>query len=125
MKTLLPVLAAVVLGYAAPAAALDSADFKAKTTRNLVNLCSATWGDEDYQAAMGFCLGFIDAAQDYHRAISSGELVKPISCPGHSVSRQDVVDVFLEWAKSNDPLLDRESPIHGLMRASSAKWPCN
>ena len=118
------ILAALALGYGAPALAVDSADFKAKTTRNLVNLCSATWGDEQYEAAMGFCLGFIDAAQDYHRAITSGDLVKPISCPTGPVTRQELVDIFLAWAKANPGLLDGESPIHGVMRAASDKWPC-
>jgi hypothetical protein len=117
-------LIAMVVGYAGPAVALDSADFQAKTTRNLVNLCSATWGDEDYQAAMGFCLGYLDATQDYHRTISSGDLVKPISCPKGPVTRQQLLEVFLAWAKSNPGLLDGEAPIHGVMRAASAEWPC-
>ena len=78
MKKLLPILTSIALVYGVPALAVDSADFKAKTTRNLVNLCSVTWGDEQYEAAMGFCLGFLDAAQDYHRTITSGDLVKPI-----------------------------------------------
>ena len=124
MKRKILALIAVAAGYASPAVALDSADFEAKTTRNLVNLCSATWGDEDYQAAMGFCLGYLDAAHDYHRTISSGDLVKPISCPKGPVTRQQLLDVFLAWAKANPGLLDNESPIHGVMRASSAKWPC-
>ena len=124
MKGTILALIAVAAGYASPAVALDSADFEAKTTRNLVSLCSATWGDEDYQAAMGFCLGYLDAAQDYHRTISSGDLVKPISCPTGPVTRQQLLDVFLAWAKANPGLLDNEAPIHGVMRASSAKWPC-
>ena len=69
-------------------------------------------------------LGFIDAAHDYHQSITSGDLLKPISCPSHQVTRQEVRDVFLMWASSNGALLDTESPIHGLMRAASAKWPC-
>jgi len=124
MKKRLLILGALALGYGAPVLAVDSADFKAKTTRNLVNLCSATLGDEHYEAAMGFCLGFVDAAQDYHRAITSGDLIKPISCPTGPVTRQELVDIFLVWAKANPALLDGESPIHGVMRAASDKWPC-
>jgi len=103
---------------------VESADFKAKTTHNLVNLCSATWGDDQYAAAMGFCLGFVDAAMDYHRVITSGDLVKPVACPEHTVTRQEVVDAFLAWAKANPTMLDNESPIQGVMRAAGAKWPC-
>ncbi len=124
MKKSLLVLMAVIVGYSGPVLAVDSADFKAKTTRNLVNLCSVTLGDDQYEAAMGFCLGFLDAAQDYHRAITSGDLVKPISCPTGPVTRQELVDIFLAWAKAHPDLLDGESPIHGVMRAASDKWPC-
>lgn len=125
MKKRLLLLVALAVGYGATALAVDSTDFKAKTTRNLANLCSVAWGDQEYEAAMGFCLGYLDAALDYHHAIASGDLVKPISCPKGPVTRQELVDVFLAWAKSNPDLLDGESPIQGVMRAASAKWPCN
>ena len=117
-------LVAVMLGPAGTAFALDTSDFKAKTSRNLVNLCSASPEHEDYQAARGFCLGYLDAVHDYHRVISSGDLVNPVSCPGGPVSRQELSDVFLAWAKANEKMLDTESPIQGVMRASSARWPC-
>jgi len=124
MKRLMLGLMAAVLCYGSAAHAVESMDFKAKTTRNLVNLCSVTWGDEQYGAAMGFCLGFVDAAMDYHRVITSGDLVKPVACPQETVTRQELVDVFLAWAKANPTMLDNESPIQGVMRAASAKWPC-
>ena len=73
---------------------------------------------------MGYCLGFVDAAHDYHAAVTSGDLLKPIACPGHETTRKEVVNMFLDWARANTALLDTESPIHGLMRAASAKWPC-
>mgnify|MGYP001551683342 CR=1 FL=1 len=114
-----------VLVLAAPvASAVNQTDFEVRTTRDLVSLCSATQGSDMYGAAMGYCLGFVDAAHDYHAAITSGDMVKPITCPGHKTTRQEVVDMFLAWAKANDGLLDNESPIQGLMRAASAKWPC-
>ena len=124
MKRLILIMAGVALLYGTQAFAVDSADFKAKTTRSLVNLCSVTWGDEEYEAAMGFCLGYVDAAMDYHRTITSGDLVKPIACPDGPVTRQELVDVFLTWAKAHPELLDGESPIHGVMRAATDKWPC-
>lgn len=102
----------------------DATDFEVKTTRDLVNLCSVASGDATHDAAMGYCLGFVDAAHDYHAAITSGELLKPIACPEPTTTRQQVVEVFVDWARSNDGLLDNESPIHGLMRAVSARWPC-
>jgi len=105
--------------------AADSAEFDAKTTADLVKLCSMPVDAMFYQAGMGYCLGFIDAAHDYHAAITSGDLLKPIACPGPTVTRQQIVDAFLIWAAKNPDLLDNESPINGVMRAIRAKWPCS
>lgn len=119
------ILLASALAIAAPPAyTADKADFNVRTTRDLVNLCSVQSDGDMYEAAMGFCLGFLDAAHDYHAAITSGDMLQPIACPGHQTTRQEVVDMFLAWARANESLLDNESPIHGLMRAASAKWPC-
>jgi hypothetical protein len=125
MKKLIVILTASLVLVATFSQAADTSDFNASTTRDLVNLCSVSDGDELYAAAMGYCLGFVDAAHDYHQSITSGELLEPIACPGHDVTRQELVDVFLAWAGANGGLLDGESPIHGLMRAASAKWPCS
>lgn len=114
---------ALALG-AVSAHAVELADFEVQTTRDLVSLCSVSSDSDMYGAAMGYCLGFVDAAHDYHAVITSGDLLKPIACPGHETTRQELVDMFLGWARSNDGLLDGESPIQGLMRAASAKWPC-
>lgn len=124
MKTPAILLAIALAIATSPAYTANTADFNVNTTRDLVNLCSAQSGDDMYAAAMGFCLGFVDAAHDYHAALTSGDMLKPIACPGHQTSRQEVVDMFLAWARANDSLLDNESPIHGLMRAASAQWPC-
>ncbi|MGI9265028.1 MAG: Rap1a/Tai family immunity protein [Gammaproteobacteria bacterium] len=125
MKKLIIILTASLLFATTLTRAADTADFNASTTRDLVDLCSVSDSDDLYAAAMGYCLGFVDAAHDYHHSITSGELLKPIACPGHDVTRQELVDVFLAWAGANGGLLDSESPIHGLMRAASAKWPCS
>ena len=125
MRRLIVFLTIALAGYISSAQAADTSDFNASTTRDLVDLCSVSDGDDLYAAAMGYCLGFVDAAHDYHQSITSGELLEPIACPGHDVTRQELVDVFLAWAGANGGLLDGESPIHGLMRAASAKWPCS
>lgn len=103
----------------------DTMNFAAKTTRDLVRLCSSPESNELHSTAMGYCLGFVDAATDYHAVITGGDLLEPIACPGRTVTRGEAVDVFLAWAKRNEALLDTESPIHGLMRAATEKWPCD
>ncbi len=125
MKRQILVLTAALVCAAPPVlAAVGNSDFKVKTTRDLVNLCGVSDSDALHDAAMGYCLGFIDAAHDYHQSITSGELLTPITCPAPEVTRQQAVDAFLAWAKSNQGLLDSESPINGLMRFASAEWPC-
>ena len=118
-------LVAISLAVSMPIAySANKEDFNVQTTRGLVNLCSAESGEDLYEAAMGFCLGFVDAAHDYHAVVTSGDMLPPVACPGHKTTRQEVVDMFLEWAKANDAMLDKESPIQGLMRAAADKWPC-
>jgi len=42
------------------------------TTVDLVELHGVNVDDPLYEAAMGFCLGYIDAAMDYHSALTAG-----------------------------------------------------
>jgi hypothetical protein len=109
---------------AAPSGAVETANFELNTTGDLVELCSVTASDPLYDAAMAYCLGYVDGAHDYHHSVTAGTLLKPIACPSIDVTRQQVVDAFLAWSRNNGPLLEQEGPIHGLMRAVSAKWPC-
>ena len=115
---------ALWLPAAAAVNAADDATFRVKTTGDLVDLCRTAEGHRNFDAAMGYCLGFVDAANDYHRAITSGDLLEPIACPEHETTRREVVDMFLAWARKNGNLLESESPINGLMRAAADKWPC-
>jgi len=95
------------------------------TTGELIELCSVSTGDAAYPAAMAFCLGYIDAALDYHAALTAGPNRSPIACPDTSVTREEVVVVVVEWSKRNAKHLQGEAPVHGVMRAVSEKWPCS
>ena len=94
------------------------------TTGELIELCGVSVDDPLYNAAMGFCLGYIDAALDYHAALTEGANNAAITCPDSSVSREDVVVVVVEWSKRNAQHLKSEAPVEGVMRAVSEKWPC-
>lgn len=116
----------VVLSFAwLSASAVDVDDFHVRTTRDLFDLCSAKVDHELHDAAKGFCLGFVDAAHDYHHALTSGDLLAPIACSPEGTTREDAVNIFLNWARANPDLMDSESAINGLMRAVSEKWPCS
>ena len=49
-----------------------SVDYDVPTTGDLITLCSVSADDSLYEAARGFCLGYIDAAMDYHAALTAG-----------------------------------------------------
>jgi hypothetical protein len=102
-----------------------SVDYHVPTTGDLITLCSVSADDPLYEAARGFCLGYIDAAMDYHAALTAGPNYKAIVCPQGTVSREEVVTVVLEWSKSNGRHLKSEAPVHGVMRALVEKWPCS
>ena len=95
-----------------------------KTTGDLVVLCDVSRDNPIYEAAMGFCLGYIDAVIDYHTALTAGPEYDPIVCPQREVTREEVVMVLLDWSKRNTSHLKSETPVHGLIRAASEKWPC-
>jgi hypothetical protein len=100
-------------------------DYQVTTTEDLIELCSVSADDPVYPAAMGFCLGYIDAAMDYHAALTAGPKYDPIACPETAVTREQVVVVLMDWSKRNAQHLNSEAPVVGVMRASAAKWPCS
>lgn len=117
-------IAIAVLLASNQVAALNLEGFDVMNTGHLVELCSVSADDPLYNAAMGFCLGYIDAAIDYHQALTAGDKYAPVACPDTEVTREQLVTVFLDWSKGNAVYLVNETPVNGLMRAASAKWPC-
>ena len=95
------------------------------TTGELIELCGVSVDDPIYNAAMGFCLGYIDAALDYHAALAAGPNNAAITCPPTTVSREEVVVVIVDWSKRNAQHLNSEAPVQGVMRAVSENWPCS
>ncbi len=108
----------------APATALMPGDFKVRTTRNLVKLCSVEADDPLYHSAKAFCLGYLDGVWAYHEALTLGPGFSPIACPGPDVTRDQAAKALIEWAETEAEILDAEAPVHGVMRALAAKWPC-
>ena len=95
------------------------------TTGEFIALCSVDTDDPVYNAAMSFCLGYIDAVMDYHEALTAGSKNRPVACPVTEVTRKQVVMTVLEWANNNAQYLKTETPVHGVMRAAAEKWPCS
>lgn len=93
------------------------------TGADLVRYCGMTDVDPENHTAIAFCYGYIDAALDYHHAITSdGE--NRITCPPATVSRKDVAIAVVEWAEINTDKVGDKPPVHVVMQAVGAKWPC-
>jgi hypothetical protein len=125
MRYLRHAIALVAVVVSTQSFAETAAGRQVKTAGELAELCGVSADDPSYAAAMGFCLGYIDAALDYHAALTSGAKYKPIVCLHAGLTREEVVTVFLDWSKANPESLNDGAPIEGVMRAVFEKWPCS
>ncbi len=122
-KTLCAAGAAMML-FSAQGSAATPENYVVQTTGDLVKLCSVNEGHDLYRSARGFCLGFLEGAWEYHQALTAGASFTALACPGPDVTRDQAADVFVAWAEKNPQALNREKPVHGVMRAIIDKWPC-
>jgi hypothetical protein len=104
--------------------AVAEADFEAKTTQNLLNLCTASPNDPRYREAIHFCHGYLVGAYHYHVAQTSGEGGKPLVClPTPPPSRNEALRMFIAWAQAH-PQYMNERPVETEFRFLTEKWPC-
>jgi hypothetical protein len=103
---------------------VTEADFKVKTTRDIVSLCTASAGDPHANAAVHFCHGFLIGAYAYHMASISGPEGKRMFClPEPEPSRNDAIAMFLEWVKAHPQYMD-QPPVETEFMFLIEKWPC-
>jgi hypothetical protein len=119
------VLAAAGAACALVSAALaaDISNFDMATTRDLVALCSCQPDDPLYAEALQFCYGYMAGMAQLHRALVRADDIKPMACPHHEVTREQLVQVFLDWARGKPGAMD-ELPAESVRRAAVAAWPC-
>ena len=104
--------------------AVSQEDFKAKTTGNIVNLCTASPNDPMYDQAINFCHGYLVGAYHYYEAMTSGPKGIQFVCPPDPrPSRNDTIGMFIEWAKAHPQYLG-ETPVETEFRFLMEKWPC-
>ena len=118
----------VILGTFLPglaSSAVTEEDFQVKTTRQLLNLCTASPQDEYYEEAIHFCQGYLVGAYHYSIAEHSKDPKNLFVClPDPKPSRNEVVALFVAWAKAN-PQYMTDMPVESQLRFMSEKWPCN
>jgi hypothetical protein len=116
--------AGAACALASQALAVEPSNFNLATTRDLVALCSCQPNDPLYAEALQVCYGFLAGVAQFHRAMVQSEKIEALACPKDPVTREQLVGVFLDWAKANPQAID-ELPAESLERAAAARWPCD
>ena len=118
-------LLSVLLFLPGLAEAVSEDDFKAGTTEQFVNLCTADPDDPLYHQAVNFCHGYLVGAYHYYKAAHSGSEAFHFICfPDPPPSRNEAIEMFIEWAKAH-PQHMKESPVETEFRFLMEKYPCN
>jgi hypothetical protein len=106
------------------AGAVTDEDFRADTTQNLLNLCTATPDDPRYGEAIHFCHGYLLGAFHYYRVTHAAADSTPLFCfPDPPLSRNEAVARFVTWAKGHHQYL-QEVPVETEFRFLTESWPC-
>ena len=114
----------VLLALPAVSGGVSKEDFEAKTTQNIINLCTAAPEDPLYQQAVHFCQGYLVGAYHYYVATSSGPKgIKFVCMPDPPPSRNEAIRMFIDWAKAHPQYMD-ESPVDTEFRFLMETWPC-
>ena len=118
--------AALVGASTQPATAVEDDDLRFDTTDDLYAVCAVSASDPEYPVANQACRAFIEAAVQYHDAVSDRKNLRRLICYPKSATIQDGKEAFVAWAKKNagDKNLRKEIPVVGLVRALASKYPC-
>ena len=95
--------------------------FEARTTGQLVELCTTPPTDPSYAQAAQFCRGFAAGALSYHRARQRPG-ARPEYC-GLPETRQEATDRFIAWVRAN-PGVGNDNPANSLFRFLDANYRC-
>src|ERR1700761_7512310 len=119
-------LAACSLFVATPGRAVVSMDqFPAKTTGDLIALCSAGKDDPLETAAVNWCHvfaeGAVEIALSYQAAGRKGR--EAFCLPTPRPSHDEALSQFIAWANADPKRLD-EPPAVGLVRFLIHQYPC-
>ena len=81
MKFVYVALLSVALLLSGVSSVGNAAGLDLVRTEQLLELCGTSPDDADYVAAVAFCMGYIDAALDYHAALTGTGRSAAITCP--------------------------------------------
>jgi hypothetical protein len=117
-------LLAVAISFPGFAGAVSEKDFEAKTTEEMIKLCTASPDDPLYHQAVNFCHGYLVGAFHYYEAAGLGPAgLKLVCLPDPPPSRNDTIDMFIEWVRAH-PQHWKEKPVETEFRFLMQRWPC-
>lgn len=119
--------AAMLTAGVSPSVSASSAEnFDFKTTMDLYRVCSTVPENDDHIPSVFACRAFIEAAVQYHDAVSDRKKMKRLICYPATATVGDGRRAFLAWAERNrnDAKLMKELPVKGLVRSLADKYPC-
>ncbi|MGD8951185.1 MAG: Rap1a/Tai family immunity protein [Desulfobacterales bacterium] len=117
------ILAALMIGPCL-AGEIGVEDFQVKTTKDLVDLCTAPNSHPLALQAIHFCHGYLVGAFHYYAASVSGPNGLPLVCPPDPrPSRDETIGMFIQWVKDR-PQYWNELPVESEFRFLIELWPC-
>ena len=118
--------AMLVGSFAQQTLAIEEDDLKFDTTADLYDVCVVSAAEPEYPVAHQACRAFIEAAVQYHDAVSDRKNLKRLICYPKGATLQDGKNAFLTWAAKNsaDKNLMDEVPVVGLVRSLADEYPC-
>ncbi len=106
---------------AGDARAVSVNEFRTRTARELLALCS---DEAPGEGDLTFCYGYITGAGDLDRALVRAGAIKPMACGGSDVTLDQIREAFNGWARANPGKLDGPA-IDALAEAAATRWPCH
>jgi len=104
--------------------AATEANFGARTTGDLVELCAATPDNAIGTAAVNFCEGFVQGAVLVEMENMAAFRGPKLFClPNPPPSRNQVLSEFVNWARASPDRMSASS-TDGLFRFLSERYPC-
>ncbi len=116
-------LSPAIVAGAEDAGTADSGDFALVNVQDLVDLCTVPQGKDLTDEGAYFCMGYMTGVIQYHNARTAGPDENRVVCPDPSVTRLELIEAFVDWARANPKYKD-ESAIEGVAAAAVGKWPC-
>jgi hypothetical protein len=115
--------ALVLLAPCAPHAATE-ANFAARTTGDLVELCAASPDNSIGTAAVNFCNGYAQGAVSVEmQNLAAFRGPKLFCMPNPPPSRNEALSEFVKWARASPDRL-AQPPADGLFRFLGERYPC-